>query len=556
MSSKRLRSDPESGAGRKRQLKRQELAELNPLLLEAKERVSEAWSRGLEYSHDQGLLVGTRPFTHCVISNFIQSQPFLEGLQNELLQLNFCEKSNDLYKFKQSDDLRKRKEYHISALRKVLFEDFRTWLSDIAGVKLETTVDLSCAKYEYTDVLLCHDDELEGRKIAFILYLVPEWGTSNGGTLDLYDSDEHYQPQQIAKSLTPSWNTLVFFEVSPTSHHQVSEILVEGKCRLSVSGWFHGSLLERPPRYIEPLSPRCPHIASDEQILYDWINPIYLDMSAQVHIQEEFEERSEMFLKDFFKKEKFQMVCEALHSPEIKWKRRGPANKRCYDRAEEDGLPDILAKCMELFCSEAMFLLLSNFTGLKLHFLAASNDEDDDEEEEEKEEEEEGEVEASDVNEHASSSTEKDIKSDSTDHEGDGSSEGEKVGTKENEAPGESPRNPGVPVCRGELRHWRNGYYTLIHDTNVENSEFALDLQLCCGCEGWDEEFGGITSYIAKAEDEELLTLCPEDNSLALIYRDKETLKFVKHINQRSISQCKRTREGTGFWDFSFVYYE
>ena len=32
-----------------------------------------------------------------------------------------------------------------------------------------------------TDALLCHDDELEGRRIAFILYLVPPWDVSLGG---------------------------------------------------------------------------------------------------------------------------------------------------------------------------------------------------------------------------------------------------------------------------------------------------------------------------------------------------------------------------------------
>ncbi|XP_048403128.2 prolyl 3-hydroxylase OGFOD1 isoform X1 [Stegostoma tigrinum] len=546
MSSKRVRSDLGSGVGGKRQLKDREVAELNPLLLETKERVSEAWSRGLEYSHEKGLVVGTQPFAHCVISNFIQSQRFLEGLHKELLQLNFYEKSNDLYKFKQSDDLRKKKEYHLAALRKVLFEDFRTWLSDVIGIKLESTVDLSCAKYEYTDVLLCHDDELEGRRIAFILYLVPEWGTRDGGILDLYGADDHYQPQQIVKSLTPSWNTLVFFEVSPLSHHQVSEVLSEQKCRLSVSGWFHGPSLERPARYIEPLSNRYPHVASDEKNLYDWINPIYLSVSTQAHIQEEFEEESEILLKNFLKKEKFQMVCEALQSSQIKWKRRGPANKRCYDQAEEDGLPDILAKCMELFCSEAMFLLLSNFTGLKLHFLAASDNDAD---------EQEGDVKEHDNHAHACSSTEKRCKCDSTECKG-GKDEGEKAKPKEIDVLAESSKNPSVPVCRGELRYWRNGYYTLIHDTNVENSEFALDLLLYCGCDGWNEEFGGVTSYIAKEEDEELLTLCPEDNSLALIYRDKETLKFVKHVNQRSISQCKKAHETRGFWDFSFVYYE
>lgn len=95
------------------------------------------------------------------------------------------------------------------------------------------------------DVLLCHDDELEGRRVAFILYLVPPWQSSDGGTLDLYSTDSEYpawcvwcvlldnrslicssssgnfQPQSIVKSIVPSSNTLVLFEVSPVSFHQV-----------------------------------------------------------------------------------------------------------------------------------------------------------------------------------------------------------------------------------------------------------------------------------------------------------------------------------------------
>ena len=31
-----------------------------------------------------------------------------------------------------------------------------------------------------TDHLLCHDDELEGRRVAFILYLVPPWSEQDG----------------------------------------------------------------------------------------------------------------------------------------------------------------------------------------------------------------------------------------------------------------------------------------------------------------------------------------------------------------------------------------
>lgn len=54
---------------------------------------------------------------------------------------------------------------------------------------------------------------------------------------------------------------------------------------------------------------------------------------------------------------------------------------RFYEKAEESQLPDILRDCMALFRSEAMFLLLSNFTGLKLHFLAPSEDEPEDKKE-------------------------------------------------------------------------------------------------------------------------------------------------------------------------------
>lgn len=144
-----------------------------------KKQVAEAWSRRTPFRHE-AIVMDMDPFLHCVIPNFIQSQSFLEGLQKELLNLDFHEKYNDLYKFQQSDDLKKRREPHICALRKILFEHFRAWLSDISKIDLESTIDMSCAKYEFSDALLCHDDELEGRRIAFILYLVPPWDRSLG----------------------------------------------------------------------------------------------------------------------------------------------------------------------------------------------------------------------------------------------------------------------------------------------------------------------------------------------------------------------------------------
>ncbi|PKK23190.1 2-oxoglutarate and iron-dependent oxygenase domain containing 1, transcript variant X3 [Columba livia] len=355
-----------------------------------------------------------------------------------------------------------------------------------------------CSKMRViADVLLCHDDELEGRRIAFILYLVPPWEKSDGGTLDLYSTDEHFQPQQIIKSLVPSWNTLVFFEVSPVSFHQVSEVLSKEKCRLSVSGWFHGPSIVRPTRHIEAPLPRSPHIPYD--------------------------------------KEKYQLLCEALESKDIQWSSRGPANKRLYETAEEDSLPDVLKKFLQFLRSEALFLLLSNFTGLKLHFLAPS-DEDEDAEE----------GRAADTARHSSpKQAETEQHADSNPHQPDNI-----PGAQDSEMQNSS----GTPLCAGELRRWTHGHYTLVHDTQA--TEFALDLLFYCGCEGWDPEYGGFTSYIAKGEDEELLTVNPEENCLALVYRDKETMKFVKYINHRSLAHLKKHPNRTGFWDFSFVYYE
>ncbi|XP_005526486.1 PREDICTED: prolyl 3-hydroxylase OGFOD1 [Pseudopodoces humilis] len=520
--------------------RRETRAELCAALGDAalRERAGAAWARGERLRHE-AVVLEPSPFRHGVIPGFLADPTFAEALRDELLGLDFRGRRNDLLSLRQSEELGASPEPHVAALRHALCEEFQAWLSAVTQIALEPTIDISCAKYEYTDVLLCHDDELEGRSIAFILYLVPPWEKSDGGTLDLYSTDEHFQPQQITKSLVPSWNTLVFFEVSPVSFHQVSEVLSQ-KCRLSVSGWFHGPSVARPPRHIEAPLARSPHIPHDHEILYEWINVIYLDMDSQAQIQEEFEERSEILLKDFLKKEKYQLLCEALENKEIQWSSRGPANKRLYEAAEEDSLPDTLKKFLQLLRSEALFLLLSNFTGLKLHFLAPS-DEDEDAEE----------GQAADTTAHSSPKPGQEETERPTNGNPHQPHQPENIPEAQDS---ETQGGSGTPVCAGELRHWTHGHYTLVHDSQA--TEFALDLLFFCGCEDWDPEYGGFTSYIAKGEDEELLTVNPEDNCLALVYRDKETMKFVKYINHRSLARLNKHPNRTGFWDFSFVYYE
>lgn len=46
---------------------------------------------------------------------------------------------------------------------------------------------------------------------------------------------------------------------------------------------------------------------------------------------------------------------------------------RCYYEANKESCPAIVKSCLDLIHSDALFLILSNLTGLKLHELADSN---------------------------------------------------------------------------------------------------------------------------------------------------------------------------------------
>lgn len=52
---------------------------------------------------------------------------------------------------------------------------------------LKVAAPRSFINFYFTDYLLCHDDQLENRKIAFILYLTEsDWSNEDGGQLELF----------------------------------------------------------------------------------------------------------------------------------------------------------------------------------------------------------------------------------------------------------------------------------------------------------------------------------------------------------------------------------
>jgi len=332
-----------------------------------------------------------------------------------------------------------------------------------------------CAKYSHGDHLTCHDDQLEGRRVAYILYLTPEnWRKSDGGCLELFSRDAKGNPSEVKVQLLPKRNTLAFFEVSKVSFHQVQEVLTEDRVRMSLSGWFkgkeNGEKVSKEAKAVKTQgefyysSPKFGNYLSIlEEEFYSWLNPLYLNTLNQSEIKDKFEDESEISLPQFLKEEKYREVKSALES-DLEWRPKGPPNRRKYQSLAE--LPDVIRKCADFLRSDAFMLLLSSLTGLRLHPLA------------EKDEESDGEVD---------------------------------------------------PKVSFEVRKWQKGFYTLIKDEDMDKREdFSLDLRLFFGCEG--EIDGGFTSYVAKNEEGELLRANPEENTLNLVYKDGETASFVKRI--------------------------
>lgn len=178
-----------------------------------------------------------KPFPHIQIKNFLKLKQ-ASVLLNNIKSLDFKEKESDLFQFKQTDDLFFSKNRTIKNFNQdCLSWEFFNLIEKITSSKFKGTLDMSATLYESTDYLLPHDDELEGRKIAYILYLSKDFKQKDGGSLIIYNSKNN-KPTTLVKKIRPIFNSLVLFEVSKKSFHEVEENL-SNKNRYAIGGWLH-----------------------------------------------------------------------------------------------------------------------------------------------------------------------------------------------------------------------------------------------------------------------------------------------------------------------------
>lgn len=178
-----------------------------------------------------------KPFPHLVLNNLLKEEKAIQILK-VLSKEKFYKKESDLFKLSQTNDFLSTNNKILKNFREFFTsEEFISLISYITSSGLKNgIVDMNGSLYQDTDFLLCHDDRLEGRKIAYIYYL-SNFKEADGGSLNLFSSKNN-MPIKITRKIIPKFNTFAFFEVSPISFHEVEEVIAN-KQRITINGWFY-----------------------------------------------------------------------------------------------------------------------------------------------------------------------------------------------------------------------------------------------------------------------------------------------------------------------------
>jgi hypothetical protein len=184
------------------------------------------------------LVVKKFPYPHVIVKDFLDEST-LDLVIDALAGLEYDFKESDLFSYWASVELTDIDHPAINILRDDLGDElWRKKVAEAFSSKPLSSIDMAAYVYGLGDFLLPHDDQVEERIIAYSLHLTPEITEDMGGSLQIFNVDENNN-SKIADSIIPEYNSLIMFEVSKHSWHQVGEILQDIQ-RLTVTGWYHG----------------------------------------------------------------------------------------------------------------------------------------------------------------------------------------------------------------------------------------------------------------------------------------------------------------------------
>ena len=178
-------------------------------------------------------------FCHLSIEDFFIKEKLL--LVEKSLKLEtYYKESSDLYEFLRTIDFKNSKNKVIVEFRKFLLsEEFIVFLEKITSLKfMRNKIDMHSLKLENTNYLLCHDDRVEMRKLAFVINF-SDFEQRDGGALEFFKMNTNTFEGEVFESIIPKFSKFNIFEVCDKSYHQITEV-VSKKERVTIGGWYHG----------------------------------------------------------------------------------------------------------------------------------------------------------------------------------------------------------------------------------------------------------------------------------------------------------------------------
>ena len=130
------------------------------------------------------------PFPHVVVEDFLDEDT-LDLVIDALAGLEYSFSESDLFSYWASVELTDIDHPAINILRDDLGDE--SWRKKVAkafNVKRLLNIDMAAYVYGLGDFLLPHDDQVEGRIIAYSLHLTPEIKSEMGGALNLFKADK------------------------------------------------------------------------------------------------------------------------------------------------------------------------------------------------------------------------------------------------------------------------------------------------------------------------------------------------------------------------------
>eukprot|EP01064_Diplonema_japonicum_P036150 TRINITY_DN8038_c3_g1_i1.p1 TRINITY_DN8038_c3_g1~~TRINITY_DN8038_c3_g1_i1.p1 ORF type:complete len:543 (+),score=191.14 TRINITY_DN8038_c3_g1_i1:47-1675(+) len=476
--------------------------------------------------HEKG-----KPYAHTAVQNLLCGDSLRKIVKEAKDNLNTNFKETDLFKMYQTLDLAnfvecedeelmemRAKVPTIVKLRDALYsKEFREFVREVCGTSMELTerVDMAMQAYSKGGHLLCHDDVIGTRAVSFIIYLTdPDeaWTPEMGGSLELYDTKDGLPENLPTSRVLPTSNTMVVFRVTPgVTFHSVAETLQDDTPRLSLQGWFHSAKpppnaeetsslamlkdLKKEPTVFGPLKEPIPEggldslTKKDIAFLEKYVNEEYMKPESWEKIRKKFAEDGSVQLMSFLKKE---LAVEVLGE--------------CMALDEKDGVgSDKFMKEYDAGVKEGVVLVGSPVTQRYLKYEGGKT----------------------------------------------------KIEEVRNNVMKSAAFTRLVAVLTGlrplgevgEVRRFRAGAdYTVAYHKLLE-PDTRLDATLCfvAPCDGWvTGDIGGFECYIAadtsdlvaaetygNEEDSgnDLLSINATNNTLSLVARDEQMMRFVKYIS-------------------------